>query len=82
MVESLIKEYLSYITQDHHKRRDMSFWIEKVWGYGDMLGYRVVHDGYCHEYFSEYFSTYAQAEADLIRVLKEWIKLEKEHENE
>jgi len=82
MTEELINEYLSYITQDHHKRRDMDFWIEKRWSHGDLLGYRVMHDGYCHEYFSRYYATYAEAEADLKQVLKQWIKEESEIEDE
>ena len=80
MIEKLIKEYLGYITQDHHKRKDMDFSIEKRWNSGEFMGYRVVHDGYCHEEISKFFKTYAEAESHLEDVLKIWIKEEKEHE--
>jgi len=69
----LIKEYLSYITSDHHKRCDMFFSIEKAWDCGEFKGYRVVHQGYVNEDISEFFKTNADAEVYLINLLRGWI---------
>ncbi len=81
MIEQLIREYLWYVCQDHHKDRDCHFYIQKSWSYGEFKGYCVVHHGYVNqenEGYSEYFQTYAEAENHLALLLKEWIKEEKE----
>ena len=80
MIKELIIKYLEYITQDHHKRRDMDFSIEKRWNSGNFMGYRVVHDGYCHEHISKWHKNYAEAEKDLEIILKQWIKEESERD--
>jgi hypothetical protein len=80
MTVDLINEYLSYITKDHHKSRDMTFIIQKVWSYGEFKGYRVVHEGYVNEEVSDYFETYQLAEQHLNKTLQSWIKEEKEVE--
>jgi len=72
-LEDLIKEYLSYIISDHHKRRDMYFSIEKVWDCAEFKGFRVVHDGYVHNDISEFFKTEQDAEVYLVNLLRGWI---------
>ena len=72
----LIKEYLGYITCNHHKRRDMYFSIEKVWDCAEFKGFRVIHDGYVNNDTSEFFKTEHDAEVYLVNLLRCWIVAE------
>jgi len=79
-VHELITKYNSLIQRDHHKDRDCHFHIQRDWSYGELLGWCVVHYGYCYKENvdgeSAYFPSYQAAEDHLVKLLTEWVKEE------
>ena len=67
------------ITCDHHKSRDVHFYIITDFHYGEKVSYTVEHKGYIvHNYENSEWDTQEEAELELIKLLKESILQEVE----
>ena len=76
-VQTLIGEWCSLISSDHHKDRDCHFEICKRWSYGNKPYYYVSHRGYIYhncDFGCEERATYAEARAELLNMLKSMIE--------
>lgn len=80
-IEEVLTEYHTLISGDHHKDRDCHFSISRDYSYGKLKGYVLHHDGYCNMIkpygWSDYFTTYKEAEEALISIVEGWITEEK-----
>jgi hypothetical protein len=62
---------------EHHKERDVHFYIITDFHYGEKCTFTVEHKGYIvHNYESSEWDTQEEAELELIRLLKESILME------
>lgn len=81
-IMSLIREYLSIISADHHKSRDLIFLIEKRFdGNKESIVYACSHPGYCNEWYDE-FPDYRSAAQFMVTQLQDAIENERSSRNE
>ena len=76
----LSKKWYEYVGKNHHKDRDCHWYIETDFAYGDKIAFTACHYGYVFEDFETPppRSTYEDAEGDLLELIKEAIKSQKE----
>ena len=73
-IRELNNIWFDLIASEYHKDRDCHFYIYSHYHYGDKIEYIVEHVGYInHRYDETKWSTYEEAEKELIRLLKEMI---------
>jgi len=71
---ALNKLWYDIICSEHHKERDVHFYIITDFHYGEKVSYTVEHKGYIvHNYENSEWDTQEEAELELIRLLSESI---------
>ncbi len=74
-ITELTKAWYQMIRGEAYKDKDHSFYITKIWSYGQKPYYKVNHDvGYWVHGFVREFSTYEEAEQFLCDCLTEHIE--------
>lgn len=82
-ITELIKKYYELVGRDHHKDRDVHFYILKDWSYGDAPVYKVEHMGYINEWDGpDMFPDSTSAHWALLKFLERIVKEQEEFEPE
>jgi len=67
----LNKIWYSLVACEHHKERDVHFYIIIDYHYGDRVTYTVEHKGYINHHYQETeWDSYEECQVELIKLLK------------
>jgi hypothetical protein len=81
-ITSLTDEWYRLIGPTHHKNRDVHWYIETKWSYGEPPIYIAQHYGYILDKIEEECDSYEEALTFLRDTLKEKIEEEKQDQKE
>lgn len=74
VISELTSKWCSLICADHHKDKDMHFYIEVDYSYGKPPVYHAQHNGYVADSFFEAFTCFEDAEEFLVRKLRTMVE--------